>query len=174
VSDDEVDLTSWMEPIADLLQKIAPQVVKTVDKTTALRGTMVQFEDGEVMVNAAALVRNVLFDSGIVNDPVHLGEHMGIGLMSQDALAASLADSEARLLCIQPVLPFAFLLTQIVIAAYVQAERITGILPPDLTYEQEVAFADRLTVAAWSSVKTVLSFLQDTQDLVVRKKEDDE
>lgn len=168
------DLKSWMDPIADLLQRIAPTIIDTVDKTTALRGSMVKFEDGEILVNAAPLVRNVLFDSHIVNDPVALGEYIGIGSMSSDALAASLRDSQDRIERIKSVRPFALLLTQIVVAAYVQAERLTGILPTDLTLEQELAFIQRLNVVAWGSVQTVMSFMADTQDLIVRKKDQSE
>lgn len=170
----DADAAKWMDPIERLLESIAPEVVDRVASSTALRGSIVKIDD-EVLVNVKPMIRNILLDGRFINDPFHLGEHLGIPPMSEDSNDIAWEESDARLEVIEGVAPFAALLTNVVVATYIQAERLTGLIPFETSVEELREIQLRTMTAALASVQVVLSFLADTNEMkVVPPKEDED
>lgn len=163
----------WIKSIDEVLRKFSDKVADQADKTTSLGGSIVKLGD-EVLVNSIPMLRNILFDAHFINDPEHLGIHLGIPRMSEDATNQLWDESDARLKKIMPIMPFAQLITQIVIASYTRAEILTGILDSDDTSDEDLAFIiTRYEALSLAVVRTVLSFLADTNSLTVSRGSDE-
>jgi hypothetical protein len=158
----------WISTIDDILGKFAARVADAADKTTSLGGSIVKVGD-EVLVNSIPMLRNILFDAHFINDPEHLGVHLGIPRMSEDATERLWQQSEARLEKIDPILPFAQLIAQIVIASYTRAEILTGIIDDDIDDEELAFVITRYEALSLAVVRTVLSFLVDTASLLMSR-----
>jgi hypothetical protein len=156
----------WIKAIDDILTQFASQIVDEAAKTTALAGSIVRVGD-EVLVNSIPMIRNILFDAHFINDPEHLGAHLGIPRMSEEATQAAWDESDRRLRNIAPIVPFTRLISQIVIATYVQAERITGVIPDDVTDDEITFIISRYEALVNSALRTVLSFLVDTSSMLI-------
>lgn len=169
MSDEQQD-EQWWDGITDVLTNVAEYVGPHAEHSTILRGSIVTIGD-EVLVNAAPLVRNVVFDARFVNDPNLLLKTISLPAMSEDGVRALWAESDARREPILPLMPLMNMAAQIVTATFMITERLTGL---DLSDEEAYAIQRRYYTVAMATSVAVLSMLEDFRKTSEMFEEDDD
>jgi hypothetical protein len=164
--------TNWWDGMTEALTKMAPYLIDIVDDTTVLRGSMVRVGD-EILVSAAPLIRNIVFDAGYVIDPNQLLEVLRLPGMAADGVQELRRESDVRRSAIDPIVPIIYMISHIVTASSLVALRVSGHI--NVSDEEAGRLQEQFHSVAVSTCTALLAFLEDTrQASFIYKDADDE